>query len=324
MIKFKDKYKMEQEVKKYICICGKEFDNSQSFNGHRSHCKVYLESKGIDYAVYQETKKAKCKDTKQSSKLKHTAAVRTKKDKPITQWIEEKHVCERCGKVMTEKYGSGRFCCRSCANARHHSEDTKQKIKASFHKTIDSRTTEEKLHIRNQIINRCKDEYMKNPCYCKVCGNLVPYERKNKNYCSRECAYANSGGYRQNASYGKFGTYKGVYCDSTYELAFLIYCLDHNIQIERCTTYFMYEYEGSFHKYYPDFYLPESDTYIETKGQMTELVYIKAKAVPNNKLLLLDTEALEPVFQYLNSNYPVTCNKSNNNLYILYDQYMKP
>ena len=52
---------------------------------------------------------------------------------------------------------------------------------------------------------------------------------------------------------------------------------------------------------------------------MTELVYIKAKAVPNNKLLLLDTEALEPVFQYLNSNYPVKCNKSNNNLYILYD-----
>lgn len=242
-------------------------------------------------------------------------------DKIITQRIEEKHVCERCGKVMIEKYGSGRFCSRSCANARHHSEDTKQKIKVSFHKTIDSRTTEEKLRIRNQIINRHKDEYMKNPCYCTVCGNLVPYERKNKNYCSRECAYANSGGYRQNASYGKFGTYKGIYCDSTYELAFLIYCLDHNIEIERCTTYFMYEYEGSFHKYYPDFYLPKSDTYVETKGQMTELVYIKAKAVPNNKLLLLDTEALEPVFQYLNSNYPVKCNKSNNNLYILYDQY---
>ena len=30
----------------YNCICGKEFINRQSFNGHKSHCKANLESKG--------------------------------------------------------------------------------------------------------------------------------------------------------------------------------------------------------------------------------------------------------------------------------------
>lgn len=25
----------------YKCECGKEFDNPQSFNGHKSHCKIH-------------------------------------------------------------------------------------------------------------------------------------------------------------------------------------------------------------------------------------------------------------------------------------------
>jgi len=25
----------------YKCECGKEFDNSQAFNGHKSHCKIH-------------------------------------------------------------------------------------------------------------------------------------------------------------------------------------------------------------------------------------------------------------------------------------------
>jgi hypothetical protein len=30
----------------YNCLCGKEFTNRQSFNGHKSHCRINLESKG--------------------------------------------------------------------------------------------------------------------------------------------------------------------------------------------------------------------------------------------------------------------------------------
>lgn len=40
-------------------------------------------------------------------------------------------ICQNCGKIMTEKYGSGRFCSKSCANTRHHSQETKQKISIS-------------------------------------------------------------------------------------------------------------------------------------------------------------------------------------------------
>ena len=42
--------------------------------------------------------------------------------------------CENCGKLVTEKFGSGRFCSRSCANTRHHSKETRNKIKDSLNK----------------------------------------------------------------------------------------------------------------------------------------------------------------------------------------------
>ena len=40
------------------------------------------------------------------------------------------YICEKCGKTVedSEKFGSGRFCSRSCANGHKHSEETKQKI----------------------------------------------------------------------------------------------------------------------------------------------------------------------------------------------------
>ena len=41
------------------------------------------------------------------------------------------YVCEKCGKIVedSEKFGSGRFCSRSCANGHKHSEETKQNIR---------------------------------------------------------------------------------------------------------------------------------------------------------------------------------------------------
>lgn len=42
------------------------------------------------------------------------------------------YTCERCGNVSLTKYGSGRFCCRACANARTHTDSTKHKISASL------------------------------------------------------------------------------------------------------------------------------------------------------------------------------------------------
>ena len=44
------------------------------------------------------------------------------------------YICENCGKVVEDKdkFGSGRFCCRACANSHKHSDEWKANIRAGI------------------------------------------------------------------------------------------------------------------------------------------------------------------------------------------------
>ena len=44
------------------------------------------------------------------------------------------YICEKCGKITEEKFGSGRFCSRACANTRTHSIETKERIRQGINK----------------------------------------------------------------------------------------------------------------------------------------------------------------------------------------------
>ena len=46
---------------------------------------------------------------------------------------------------MTEKYGRGIFCSKSCANTRHHSEEVKEKISNSVQITLLNKPDDEKI-----------------------------------------------------------------------------------------------------------------------------------------------------------------------------------
>ena len=58
------------------------------------------------------------------------------KQMQLNIWLAEQHKCEHCGRVMTEKFGSGHFCSRACANSREFSEETKQKKSVAIKGTI--------------------------------------------------------------------------------------------------------------------------------------------------------------------------------------------
>ena len=56
---------------------------------------------------------------------------------------------------------------------------------------------------------------------------------------------SNFGGYKENSiKKHHHGNYKGLHYDSSWELAFIIYCLEHNIKIERCNEIRYYEING--------------------------------------------------------------------------------
>lgn len=115
---------MENLIKKYTCECGKEFTNSQAFNGHKSSCKIHF------VAVGKEISKSNNYNPEIQAKA-HASVARNaaiKRQQQLKQWVAEQHSCERCGKIMLEKFGSGRFCSKACANTREHSQETRNKL----------------------------------------------------------------------------------------------------------------------------------------------------------------------------------------------------
>ena len=116
---------------------------------------------------------------------------------------------------------------------------------------------------------------------------------------------------------GKKGWYKGFFCSSTYELAYLIYCLDHNINIKRNEEYFIYEYEGKQHRYYPDFIV--NNELIEIKGYHTDLVDIKLKCV-NKPIKILYYDDMKYIFDYIKEQYGYKITKYSNKLYELFEK----
>jgi len=68
------------------------------------------------------------------------------------------------------------------------------------------------------------------------------------------------------AGRGKSGWYKGYYCDSSWELAYVIYNLEHNICnfIKNTSDKFEYEYKNEKHFYIPDFKFDDGH-YVEIK-----------------------------------------------------------
>lgn len=119
----------------YKCICGRVFTKANAFNGHKSHCIIHQQSKGNieQFEKDEYTRHQKMKNTMQT-KAKDNYIVNQLLTKQL--WLSEQHTCDCCGRLMIEKYGSGRFCSKSCANRRAHSNETKLKISSSIKKLV--------------------------------------------------------------------------------------------------------------------------------------------------------------------------------------------
>lgn len=122
------------------------------------------------------------------------------------------------------------------------------------------------------------------------------------------------GGYRQGSGRSKSGYYKGIYCGSTYELCWVIYNIDHNIEFTR--------FPGKLEKngviYYPDFLLADKKTIVETKGyEKQETVQQKTEVAESHGYIVcvLRKDDLKFVFDYVTKRY------GTSKYYELYDDY---
>lgn len=84
---------------------------------------------------------------------------------------------------------------------------------------------------------------------------------------------------------GKRGYYKGLYCMSTWELAWVVYQLEHGKKVEQCKDRFPYIMDGEVHNYTPDFIM--DGVYYEIKNWHRPDTDYKVKFFPKNKTLVL-------------------------------------
>jgi hypothetical protein len=213
--------------------------------------------------------------------------------------------CLKCNKeykliLSASNFKNGKYnknCSIKCAHSRLHSEETKIKLSNSAKNSIKVYIAN-KSKIKNLINITCP--------ICKIVFQTFPSEKQI--YCSRKCYLLEphkkhgSGGVRLNSGRGKSGWYKGIYCGSSWELAWVIYNIEHNIKFERNIEGFKYEYDNKYHEYFPDFKLIDTDTYIEVKGFKRIDDDSKWNQFPH-KLIILFKKDLKNVFEYVINKY---------------------
>ena len=127
----------------------------------------------------------------------------------------------------------------------------------------------------------------------------TPHTEKTKKHLSKRAKELNYGGYIPGSGRGKKGWYNGFFCDSSWELAYVIYCIEHNIDIKRNTDKRKYIWEGVEKSYTPDFIVDGKVT--EIKGYKTDQWLAKHKA--NSDIEVLYEKEMQPILNYVISKY---------------------
>lgn len=214
-------------------------------------------------------------------------------------------ICEKCGEEHDGDYGTGRFCCEKCAKSHPQTEERKEHLR--------------RLNTGKNYINGVLVEIDKKLCI--VCGKEA--ENRVSKYCSgcRQKATSKNlskslkgktGGVRKGSGRSKFGYYKGIFCGSTYELVWVIYNIDHNIDFKRFEHHIPYNET----KYFPDFII--DNTIIEIKGRdLNNTMPAKIKASTENgyEIKVLYKDDLKEHFKWVKDNYQYK------NVQELYDDY---
>lgn len=253
----------------HICsYCSLQFDTGPKLGSHKRNCQL---------------------NPNRASRIQRIAESNTRPR------LTYNFTCEKCGtpfqlelrSTQLKQKNCGRFCSRSCANIRVHSSESKQKIAATLAGKATPRT-----------------------CTCKYCGVSLPPRRS---ACRPRChamktaisaslseaLKGKTGGYRERGGRGKGSHYKEVWLDSTWELAFVKRLDQLSIRWERDVGKHRFPYVDSLGRerlYFPDFYLPEFECYVEVKGYWTSIVKQKIDAaVSRNQFKLIVIDSLEAI-----------------------------
>lgn len=194
--------------------------------------------------------------------------------------------CQQCSKEIPN---SKKFCNSSCAASynnklRVRSDESKAKVAAAmrqYAKSHPDRIAEKVVKYKALVVERNKD--LIKPT-CEVCGvkitkaNKYPYCRKHWFFSEQfQKTIGHNRNYEKGYVYNKWSN-SSVYLLSSLEYKYYNYLEANEIEWIKPAP-LTYILDGKSHLYFPDFYLPKTNEYIEVKGYMWEGDVEKLKAV---------------------------------------------
>jgi len=276
----------------YKCkYCGKEFDEKHKYSlgGHIRFCKLNPKYKqNVEQLEYVR------------SHIKHNKG---------KQFVHKDEICEcqYCHKQYKfyglknhEKY---------CNYNPYKKLDRDSHTGGGWNKGLTKETDDRIKNAAEKLHERYEKGEIKTWCdgLTKETDDRIAKYSKQISKTAKE--HGLSGGYRKGIGRGKKGWYKGIFCDSSWELAFVIYHIDHNIPIKRCEEKLQYEMNGKIRKYLPDFVV--NDKIVEIKGWKDESALIKEQCFP--EITIIDKNGIIPYIEYV-------VNKYGSNFINLYDK----
>lgn len=186
------------------------------------------------------------------------------------------NICQYgCGKKAKYQMSSGKWCCSTHWNK------------------CEGKRNQDSIRKRNQV-----------PWNKGIRGlKGTPHTPETKKKLSEIAKNRGLGGYVEGSGRGKKGRYKGTYCDSSWELAFILYCEKKKIPIERNHRLFEYKFNGKTYRYLPDFIRTDrKDYFIEVKGFFTDKEIAKVKCFPH-KLKIYSGNGIKMILEFVEDIY---------------------
>ena len=232
-------------------ICRKEF----SAKGIHSHVRIAHTANG---AMIHSTNRnpEKCSITIKNKAYERNITL-------CRKYYSSPNICKCCGKSVDWFRRNNRFCSQNCAASytnKTRNPLVKEKQKATLKKT---------LAVKPKIVNPTKKISLCYFSYCKICNCVI--RNKNTKTCSADCygkLLSNLASVRMtHPQNGKTVTYNGIKLGSSYELVVAIDLDANNIKWTKPKPlYYTDRVSGKIKRYFPDFFLPEYNVYLDPKN----------------------------------------------------------
>lgn len=168
--------------------------------------------------------------------------------------------CAKCAKAFEPQKGLKNYCSLACRNSRPRSEESRSRSSKAAKQSNRVQAYQDR---KRGSKTRCRVYFE----VCKTCNQPFTTKYWGRRVCSELCRVKYIMTSRRQNAY-KRNQYNGVRFDSSWEAVVAKFLDDNKVKWERGISLNYEDAEGKTRRYFPDFYLPDYDLYVEPKNKL--------------------------------------------------------